>query len=77
MKTKRMKKGKSNGVNQVEVDFYDKNLIYDEFKKIIEYIIEVELEEELHNFPPDFISRELIDDFIEFSKELYENEFRK
>ena len=77
MKTKSMGKSKSNGLNQVEVDFYDKNLIYDEFKKIIEYIIKVELEEELYNFPPNFISRELIDDFIEFSKELYENEFRK
>lgn len=77
MKTKSMEKSKSNGLNQVEVDFYDKNLIYDEFKKIIEYVILVELGEELHNFPLDFISRELIDDFIEFSKELYENEFRK
>ena len=74
MKTK---KNKLKQEKQVEINFHERNLIYDEFKKLIENIILVELEEELHNFPPDFISCELIADFIEFAKELYENEYRK
>lgn len=74
MKTK---KDKLKQENQVEVNFHERNLIYDEFKKLIEYIAVVELEMEPHKFSQDSISCELITDFIEFTKELYENEFQK
>ncbi len=75
MKTKRMKKNKSNGVNQCEVNFYKRYLIYNEFQKIIEDILFFELEEELYEFIKDVISFEMIADFSDYGNDVFDLDF--
>lgn len=75
MKTKRMKKSKSNGVNQCEVNFYKRYLIFNEFQKIIEDILFLELEEELYEFIKDVISFEMIADFSDYGDDVFDLDF--
>ena len=75
MKTKRMKKSKSNGVNQCEVNFYKRYLIFNEFQKIIEDILFFELEEELYEFIKNVISFEMIADFSDYGDDIFDLDF--
>ena len=75
MKTKRMKKSKSNGVNQCEVNFYKRYLIFNEFQKIIEDILFFELEEELYEFIKNVISFEMIADFSDYGDDVFDLDF--
>ena len=75
MKTKRMKKSKSKEVNQGEVNYYKRYLIYNEFQKIIEDILFFELEEELYEFIKDVISFEMIADFSDYGNDVFDLDF--
>ena len=75
MKTKKMKKNKSKKVNQVEVDFYKKYLVYNEFQKIIEDILFFELEKEYYEFVKEAISFELIADFSDYGDGVFDLDF--
>ena len=75
MKTKKMKTNKSKPVNQIEVNFYKRYLIYNEFQKIIENILFFELEEEHYEFIKDVVSCEMIADFSHYGDDIFEMDF--
>ncbi len=75
METKKIKKNKSKKVNQVEVDFYKRYLIYNEFQKIIEDILFFELEEEHYEFLKEVISFEMIADFSDYGDDIFDLDF--
>ncbi len=75
MKRNEVKKTKSKQLNQVEVDFYKRYLIYNEFEKIIEDILFFELEEEHYEFVKEVISFEMIADFSDYGDGIFDLNF--
>jgi hypothetical protein len=75
MKTKKIKKNKLNDLRKVEVDFYKRDLIFNEFEKIIEDILFFELDEELYEFIKDVISFQMIADFSDYGDDVFNLDF--
>ena len=75
MKTKRMKKSKSNGVNQFEVNFYKRYFIFNEFKKVIEDILIFDFDEKLYEYVMSVIDINTIANFSDYGNKVFDLDY--
>lgn len=75
MKTKRMKKSKSNEVNQCEVNFYKRYFIFNEFQKIIEDILIYDFDEELYEYVMSVIDINMIVNFSVYGNKVFDLDY--
>ncbi len=75
MKTKRMRKSKSNELNQCEVNFYKRYFIFTEFQKIIDEILFYDFDEELYEYIMSVIDLNTIVNFSEYGNKVFDLDY--
>ena len=75
MKTKRMKKSKSNEVNQCEVNFYKRYFIFNEFKKDIEDILIYDFDKKLYEYVMSVIDINMIVNFSDYGNKVFDLDY--